>query len=101
MDDAERAFVCGPFIEKYLPDVSSRDDVLHANILTRYLDGEEVWEGDLPWISAMVTREDVVVELIDIDSNCFRSLRKGKEELKAEFNIEQNINRNYYERKLC
>lgn len=68
MNDAERAFAYWPFIEQYLPDYSSRDDVLHSDILTRYLDGEEVWEGDLPWIAELGTREDVVAELIDIDS---------------------------------
>ena len=26
------------------------DDVLHSDILRRYLTGEEVWEGDLKWI---------------------------------------------------
>lgn len=38
------------FIEEWLPDYSRRDDVLHSDILLRYLTGEEVWEGDLKWI---------------------------------------------------
>ena len=71
MNEEERAFAYWPFIEKYLPDVSSRDDVLHSDILTRYLDGEEVWEGDLPWIAELGAREDVVAELVDIDSYLF------------------------------
>ena len=41
MDDEESAFAYWAFIEQYLPDYSSRDDVLHSDILTRYLDGEE------------------------------------------------------------
>ena len=68
MDDAEGAYAYWPFIEKYLPDYYSREDVLHSDILTRYLDGEEVLEQDLPWITELGTREDVVAELIDIDS---------------------------------
>jgi hypothetical protein len=69
MDDEESAFAYWAFIEQYLPDYSSRDDVLHSDILTRYLDGEEVCEEDLPWIAELGTREDVVAELIDIDSD--------------------------------
>ena len=72
MDEDERAFAYWPFIEQYLPDVSSRDDVLHSDILTRYLDGEEVWEVDLPWIAELGSREDVVAELVDIDSHLFQ-----------------------------
>jgi len=41
MYDDESAFAYWAFIEQYLPDYSSRDDVLHSDILTRYLDGEE------------------------------------------------------------
>jgi hypothetical protein len=69
MDDVDRAFSYWSFIENHLPDYSSRDDVLHSDILTRYLDGEEVSEEDLPWIAKLGTREDVVAELIDIDSH--------------------------------
>jgi hypothetical protein len=69
MDDTERAFSYWPFIEEYLPDYYSSDQVLHSDILTRYLDGEDVSEDDLPWIAELGTREDVVAELIDIDSD--------------------------------
>jgi len=72
MGEEERAFTYWPFIEKYLPDVSSRDDVLHADILTRYLDGEEVLEQDLRWIEELGTRDDIVAELIDVDSHLFK-----------------------------
>jgi len=68
MDETERAFAYWPFIEQYLPDYYRRDDVLHSDILTRYLDGEEVSEEDLPWIAQLGTRDDVVTELIDVDS---------------------------------
>ncbi|MEI6646835.1 MAG: 6-phospho-beta-glucosidase [bacterium] len=72
MDAEESAFVYWPFIEQYLPGYYSCDEVLHSDILTRYLDGEEVLEGDLNWISELGTREDVVAELIDIDSWLFQ-----------------------------
>jgi len=55
-----------------LPDYYSRDDVLHSDILTRYLDGEEVCEEDLKWVSELGTREDVAAELVDIDSHLFQ-----------------------------
>jgi len=69
MNEVDQAFSYWSFIEKHLPDYSSRDDVLHSDILTRYLDGEEVCESDLEWISQLGTRADVVAELIDIDSH--------------------------------
>jgi hypothetical protein len=68
MDEVGNAFSYWPFIEQYLSDYSSRNDVLHSDILTRYLDGEEVSEEDLPWIAQLGTREDVVAELMALDS---------------------------------
>lgn len=38
------------FIEEYLPNYSSRDDVLQDDILFRFIDGDEVSEEDLKWI---------------------------------------------------
>ena len=38
------------FIEEYLPDYYHRDDVLHQDIYTRYIENEEVDENDLQWI---------------------------------------------------
>ena len=38
------------FIEEYLPDYYHRDDVLHLDIYSRYIDNEEVDESDLQWI---------------------------------------------------
>jgi hypothetical protein len=57
MDEVETAFPYWSFIEKYLPDYSGRDDILHSDILTRYLDGEEVCESDLDWIAQLGTRD--------------------------------------------
>jgi hypothetical protein len=36
MDDEESSFAYWPFIEQYLPDYYSRDDVLHSDILTLF-----------------------------------------------------------------
>ncbi len=38
------------FIAAFLPDYYHRNDVLHEDILSRYLNNEEVSEGDLEWI---------------------------------------------------
>ena len=38
------------FIENYLPNYSSRDDVLLDDILLRYIEGDDVCEDDLKWI---------------------------------------------------
>ena len=38
------------FIETYLPDYYHRDDILHFDIYSRYVDNEDVCEGDLQWI---------------------------------------------------
>lgn len=39
------------FIEKYLPNYSSRDDVLRDDILFRFITNDEVCEEDLAWIA--------------------------------------------------
>lgn len=38
------------FIEEYLPDYYHRDDVLHLDIYSRYIDNEDLDENDLQWI---------------------------------------------------
>ena len=38
------------FIEEYLPDYYHRDDVLHLDIYSKYIDNEEMDESDLQWI---------------------------------------------------
>lgn len=38
------------FIEKYLPDYYHRDDILHFDIYSRYIDNEDIDESDLKWI---------------------------------------------------
>ena len=35
------------FIEEFLPDYHRRDDVLYNDIVTRYVDGEDLDESDL------------------------------------------------------
>ena len=39
-----------PFIEKFLPDYYHRDDILHYDIYSRFLDHEDLAEGDAEWI---------------------------------------------------
>jgi hypothetical protein len=38
-------------IEKYLPNYSSSGEVLQSDILTRYIDDEEISDEDLKWIN--------------------------------------------------
>ena len=40
------------FIERFLPDYYHRDDILHYDIYSRYVDGEELSEDDAEWIAA-------------------------------------------------
>lgn len=40
------------FIEEYLPNYSSRDDVLLDDILTRFIEDDDVHEDDMVWIEA-------------------------------------------------
>jgi hypothetical protein len=40
------------FIEENLPDYYHRDDILHYDIYSRYLDHEDLAEGDAEWIYA-------------------------------------------------
>ena len=40
------------FIEKYLPNYYHRDDILHYDIYSRYIDNEDLAEGDAEWIYA-------------------------------------------------
>lgn len=40
------------FIEEYLPNYCSRDDVLESDILFRYVEGDEVETQDKEWIIA-------------------------------------------------
>lgn len=38
------------FIESNLPNYSSRDDILHYDILFRYIDDDDVCDEDMEWI---------------------------------------------------
>lgn len=40
------------FIGKFLPDYYHRDDILHFDIYSRYINNEELSEGDAEWIYA-------------------------------------------------
>lgn len=39
------------FIEEYLPNYSSRDDVLRDDILLRFISDDDVCEEDMEWIT--------------------------------------------------
>lgn len=39
------------FIEKYLPNYCSRDDILLDDILTRFIEDDDVEEQDMIWIA--------------------------------------------------
>ena len=38
------------FIERFLPDYYHRDDILHFYIYSRFIDNEDLSEGDAEWI---------------------------------------------------
>lgn len=38
------------FIERFLPNYYHRDDILHFDIYSRYIDNEDLSEGDAEWI---------------------------------------------------
>ncbi len=38
------------FIEEFLPDYYHRDDILHYDIYSRYINNEDLSEGDAEWI---------------------------------------------------
>lgn len=58
------------FIEDYLPNYSSRDDVLCDDILYRYLYGEEVCERDMKWIEDEYNCDKrlIMLELISLET---------------------------------
>lgn len=54
------------FIEKFLPDYYHRDDILHYDIYSRYIDHEDLAEGDAEWIYAdFGSDKEKVEETID------------------------------------
>jgi hypothetical protein len=59
-------------IEKYLPDYSSSDEVLKSDILTRYIDDEEVSLEDLKWINEDIkTKSKAKAMLFKIDKKLY------------------------------
>ena len=59
------------FIEEYLPNYSSRDDVLQDDILFRFIDGDDVSEEDLNWIEDEFKNDKNLVkeELVRLESH--------------------------------
>ncbi|MBO4587549.1 MAG: 6-phospho-beta-glucosidase [Bacteroidales bacterium] len=58
------------FVEEYLPNYSSRDDVFQEDILFRYLDEDYVCDDDLQWIHNEFGGDKKLVkeELVKIDA---------------------------------
>ena len=58
------------FIEEYLPNYSSRDDVLRDDILFRFVDGDDVSKEDLKWIEDEFKNDKRLVkeELVRLES---------------------------------
>ena len=58
------------FIEEYLPNYSSRDDVLRDDILFRFVDGDDVSKEDLKWIEDEFKNDKNLVkeELVRLES---------------------------------
>lgn len=55
------------FIETNLPDYYHRDDILHFDIYSRYVDNEDVCESDLQWIyEDFGSDKDKIKETIDL-----------------------------------
>lgn len=56
-------------VGKYLPDYQRRDDVLLSDILTRYVEGEEVIEEDLEWLPD--DKEEARKQLEELDLSLY------------------------------
>ena len=58
------------FIEEYLPNYYHRDDILEDDILSRYVENEDVCDDDLKWITSEFNndKELVIKELDKMES---------------------------------
>lgn len=57
------------FIEEYLPNYSSRDDVCELNILYKYIDGEELEDYDSEWIEdSFESKQEVIDEISRLEA---------------------------------
>lgn len=60
------------FVMRYLPDYSSRDDVLKSDIFTRYLTGEPVLEDDIDFFRFKSRSiEDIIKEYTANEKSLF------------------------------
>ena len=57
------------FIEEYLPNYYSRDDVLRNDILFRYIDDDDICDEDMQWILSEFNgeKERDIKELINLE----------------------------------
>ena len=67
------------FIEDYLPNYSSRDDILRNDILFRYIDGDYVSEEDMQWIQTEFNGDKKLVkeELVRLEKGFFEESLKA------------------------
>jgi hypothetical protein len=67
------------FIENYLPNYSSRDDILRNDILFRYFDDDDVCDEDMQWIKAEFNGDKQLVkeELIRLEKGFFEESLKA------------------------
>lgn len=67
------------FIEDYLPNYSSRDDILRDDILFRYIDGDYVSEEDMQWIQSEFNGDKKLVkeELVRLEKGFFEESLKA------------------------
>lgn len=67
------------FIEDYLPNYSSRDDILRNDILFRYLDDDDVCDEDMQWIKAEFNGDKHLVkeELVRLEKGFFEESLKA------------------------
>ena len=56
------------FIAEYLPNYSGSEDVMEHDILTRYIDGEEISDRDKAWIEKQYAdRNAVKIAIVNIE----------------------------------
>lgn len=66
-------------ISNYLPDYYHRDEVLQSDILSRYIDNEEVCEEDLEWLPD--SKEEAMEQLERLDLALYNEAVEARAEL--------------------
>lgn len=74
-------------IAEHLPDYYRRDDVLKSDILTRYVNDEEVYEKDLEWLPD--SKEEARKQLEELDVRLYNEAIEAKENESSEVEPEE------------